>query len=492
MTAWTSSCSLLRPRGPGPGKPSCLAVRPVALRLAVLLSALLAGLPPPLTGSLPAGSAPPDDAGARAGGVDSPGTRPPAGVWPSWRGPLGTGAAPAGAPPAEWSEERNVLWKIALPGKGHSTPVVWGDNVFVTTAIPYGDALPPLPDTAPGAHDNVPVSHRQELVVLAVSKSSGKILWQTIVNKALPHDGGHYTASYASGSPATDGERLFAFFGSFGLHALDTEGKLLWSKDFGLLRSKHGHGEGSSPALYGKRLVVNWDHEGQSFVVALDTRTGDEVWRSARDEDTSWASPIVIEREGKAQAVVSGTNRVRGYDLETGGVIWECGGLSDNVVASPVYDDGMVFAASSYTTQAMLAIRIDGARGDLTGTERVVWTRRLRTPYVPSPLLYDGALYFLRHYQGILYRVDAKTGKELWRGLRLEGLGDIYSSPVAAAGRIYITGLNGVTEVWSAEPEPKLLARNSLDDAFSASAAISGDCLLLRGAKRLYCLAAKP
>jgi outer membrane protein assembly factor BamB len=255
------------------------------------------------------------------------------------------------------------------------------------------------------------------------------------------------------------------------------------------MRTKHGHGEGASPALHGDTLIVNWDHEGPSFLVAFDKRTGRERWRVARDEVSSWATPIVVEHGGRPQVVVSGTRRLRGYDLATGKVIWECGGLSHNIVASPVAADGMVFAGSSYEKQALLAVRLDGAKGDLTGTDRVAWVRSRGTPYVPSPLLYDGALYFLRHYQGILTRVEAKTGRDRPGAFRLPGIGNVYASPVAAAGRVYVTDRDGTTLVLSAGDRPEVLALNRLDDRFSASAAVADRELYLRGDRSLYCLA---
>src|SRR5204862_6559342 len=177
----------------------------------------------------------------------------------------------------------------------------------------------------PGAHDNNATTYNHEFAVLAVSRKTGKVLWQQTVHKAAPNEAGHYTASLASASPITDGEHVFAFFGSYGLYCLDFDGKLIWKKDLGEMHTKHGHGEGSSPALHGDTLVVNWDHEEQSFVVALDKHTSQQRWRVARAEDTSWATPIVVEYGGKAQVIVPGTNRLRGYDLAGGAVLWECG-----------------------------------------------------------------------------------------------------------------------------------------------------------------------
>src|SRR5262245_32641917 len=409
--------------------------------------------------------------------------------WAQWRGPLGTGVALNAQPPVVWSETKNIRWKTAVPGKGHSSPVVWGDRIFLTTAIPFGDEIKPR-FVRPGAHDNLAVTRNHEFAVLAVSRTTGKILWQQTVRKAAPHEAGHVTASLASASPVTDGEHVFAFFGSYGMYCLDVNGKLIWKKDLGEMHSKHGHGEGSSPALYGETLIVNWDNEEQSFVVALDKRTGKQRWRIAREEDTSWATPIVLENGGKTQVVVSGTNRIRSYDLTTGAVIWECGGLSSNVVASPVAANGVVYAGSSYDTRAMFAIRLDGARGDITGTKQVLWTRKRGTPYVPSPLLYGDTIYNLQHYQGVLVRIDTKTGEEQGDPIRLGAIRDVYASPVGAAGRIYVTSRDGVTQVIShGDATPKMLAVNRLDDSFSASAALVGRELFLRGERYIYCIA---
>jgi len=409
--------------------------------------------------------------------------------WGQWRGPLATGAAPQANPPIEWSETENIRWKTELPGRGHSTPIVWNEHLFVTAALPYGEHREPHYSGAPGAHDNLPVTHRHRFVVLALHPDTGEILWQKTLADALPHEGAHYTASLASASAVTDGQSVYAYFGSYGLFALDFDGRLLWKIDFGRMNTKHGHGEGSSPVLHADSLVVNWDHQGASFIAAHDKQTGKQRWRQQRNEVTSWATPIVVEHEGEPQVIVSGTDRVRSYDLETGRVIWECGGMSANIVASPVSSDGLVFAASSYDKRAMLAIRLDGAEGDITGTDQVVWSRDRGTPYVPSPLLYEGSLYFLRHYQGILSRVEAATGEQRLGPFRLGAIRNVYASPVAAADRVYITDRDGTTMVISHSDNPRALAVNRLDDTFSASAALFGDAIFLRGEKALYCIA---
>jgi len=433
---------------------------------------------------------------AATGRADEEGSPQSEAYWPQWRGPLGTGVAPKGDPPIEWSEQKNVRWKKQIEGQGHSTPVIWGDRIFATTAIPYGEAMEPRYSDAPGAHDNLPVTHRHKFAVMAIDRTTGETVWQRTVRDELPHEAGHYTASLASNSPVTDGEHVFAHFGSHGLYCLDFDGKIVWQAEWGPMQSKHGHGEGSSPALFGDTLIINWDHEGESFVVALDSANGHERWKVPRDEVTSWATPIVVEQEGVAQVVVCGTDRVRGYDLASGRVIWECGGLSANIVATPVAADGVLFAASSYDTRAMLAIRLQDARGDVTETGHVLWSRTHRTPYVPSPLLLGDSLYFLRHYQGILSRVDKRTGTDTHGPFRLAGIRNVYASPVAVLGqgespaRVYVTDLNGTTLVISHEDQPRVLGQNRLEDGFSASAAIAGREIYLRGDESLYCIAA--
>ena len=415
----------------------------------------------------------------------------PLAQWGQWRGPLATGAAPKADPPVEWSETKNIRWKTKLPGLGHSSPVVWGSLVFVTTAEMTGAKKPFTGVTPDGAHNNMNPLFDHQFAVMAIDRETGAVVWRRTVATRQPHESTHESATWASNSPVTDGEQVLSFFGSNGLYCLDTGGRLLWSRDLGDMQVKHGHGEGASPLLHGETVVVNWDHEGASLIVALAKRTGEELWRQPRDEGTSWATPIVVTHDGQRQVVVSGTRRVRGYDLKTGAVIWEAGGLPGNIVASPVGADGMVFAAGSYEKQTLLAIRLTGAKGELTGTQQIAWQKNRSTPYVPSPLLYEGWLYYLRHYQGVLSRVNAKTGDEPSGPFRLGSVFNIYSSPVAAAGRIYVTDRNGKTLVMSNDAEPKALTLNKLDDRFSASAALVGDAIFLRGEKFLYCIGEK-
>src|SRR5437879_6743963 len=287
--------------------------------------------------------------------------------WPQWRGPSANGVAPRATPPIYWSETNNIRWKIPLPGKGHSSPIVFGDSVYLLAAAPVGGAQKPVYDSAPGVHDSVPVTHRHQFTVLALSRRDGNVLWQKVLREEWPHEGGHVTGSLASSSPVTDGEHLYVFFGSRGLYCLNLKGTLIWQKDLGRMHTLHAHGEGSSPVVYQDTLIVCWDHEADSFLYAFDKRTGKQLWKVARDEKTSWSTPLVIEHERKPQVIVSATKRVRGYDLATGKQLWECAGLTDNVVSSPVYYQGLLIAGNSYYSQAMLAIRLAGAKGDITG-----------------------------------------------------------------------------------------------------------------------------
>jgi len=417
--------------------------------------------------------------------------------WGNWRGPLLSGVAPAADPPLVWSESKNVKWKRALSGLGQSSPVVWGERIFLTTAVPHGEVVEQHDghdhdSHDQGAHDNMPATQRHRFVVIAIDRRSGEIVWQKTVTDQVPHESTHLSASWASHSAVTDGKRVYASFGSRGIFALDFDGKLQWKADVGRMRVKHGHGEGSSPALHGNRLVINWDHEGESFITALDTGTGEPSWTVARDEGTSWSTPLIVEHGDGVQVIVAATHRTRGYDLEDGRLIWECGGLSGNVVATPVHDSGVVYVANSYESRNMLAIRLAGAQGDITGSEHVLWHRKRDTPYVPSPLLDDGRLYFLKHYQGLLTAVNAADGKPLFGPSRLPGIRNVYASPVAADGRIYIVDTEGNTLVIESGKTFKVLAQNKLDEGVSATPALVGRTIYLRGERHLYAIEAAP
>ena len=416
--------------------------------------------------------------------------------WPQWRGPFATGASPSGNPALEWNEDKNVKWKIEIPGKGHATPVVWGDQIFILTAIETDKDTRSVEESESPqqGHRGMPVNRTTKVhkfVIFAINRHDGKTLWQHSVREEVPQEGTHDMGSWASHSPVTDGEHVYAYFGSRGLFCFDMQGKLKWERDFGQLSKRMNFGEGSSPVLYRDRIIVNWDHEGQSFIIALDKKTGKDIWKVDRDEGTSWATPLVVENNGKFQVVTSATKLIRSYDFDTGKLIWECGGMTQNAIPSPFAADGILFVMSGFRGNTLLAINLSKAKGNITDTDAIVWRLDRDTPYAPSGLLFDNKLYFLKSNNGILSCFDAVSGKEYYSGQRLEGMGNVFASPVSAQGRIYIVGQKGTMYVIKHGPVFEVLAKNSLDDNFSASPAIVGNTLYLRGYRNLYCIEEK-
>ena len=415
--------------------------------------------------------------------------------WPQWRGPLATGEAPAADPPVEWSETQNIRWKIEIPGNGSATPIIWGDHVFVTTAVAAGDN-----DARDGLFTRLTrrftgtesPSRTLRYMLLAVDRRTGAVAWERVLREAPPHEGKHQTGSWAAPSAVTDGEVLCAFFGSAGLYCFDMEGQPLWDRDFGDMHIRMGFGEGASPAIHEDTVIVNWDHQEQSFIAALDKRTGAERWRTARDEMTSWATPLVVEHGGRTQVVTNATRRVRSYDFETGALLWDGEGATTNAIPSPVAAGGIVYLMSGYRGNRLDAVRLDAAAGDITGSGALAWTLDRDTPYVPSPLLHGGILYFTKGNNGILSAYDARSGRPLYGPERLPGVRSVYASPIAAGGRVYVPSRDGTTVVVAAGPAFELLAVNLLEDGFDASpAAVDGE-LYLRGRQYLYCIAAGP
>lgn len=415
--------------------------------------------------------------------------------WPAWRGPLANGVAPLGDPPIQWSETQNVKWKRSLPGRGTSTPIVWNDRVFLLAAVPTGrkgDAKPAgAPAGAPMRGMVEAPDEIQRFTVLALDRATGKTLWERVAREQMPHEGHHKDHGWASGSPVTDGEHLYAYFGSFGLSCWDLEGQLVWEKDLGPLRTRNSFGEGTSPALWANQLFILRDHEGDDCILSIDKRNGRELWRTARDEPSGWSTPLVVSHAGKQQVIVSGTHRIRSYDAATGQLLWECGGMTGNPIPSAVAAQDRVFLTSGFRGSAFLALRFDRT-GDLTGTDAVLWKLGRNTPYVPSPLLYGDRLWFFSGNNATLSVADADTGRVLVDAERLDGVFGVYASAVGAANRVYILGRDGNAVVLRQADALEILARNKLDDGFDASPAVVGKELLLRGRKNLYCVAQDP
>jgi outer membrane protein assembly factor BamB len=402
--------------------------------------------------------------------------------WPQWRGPYATGVSRMADPPVEWSESKNIRWKVEIPGRGSATPVIWGDRLFVLSAVP---AVPGGETSHEPRGGNAPVPHK--FVVMAIDRKTGRTIWQRVAYEHTPHEGSHpQWGTWSSSSAMTDGEHVYAFFDSFGLYAFDMDGKPLWQKQLGEKRMRQQFGEGQTPVLYGDRIVVQWDHQGPSFLAAFDKNTGAELWRTPREEIDSWGTPLIVEVNGRAQVVTTAMRKVRGYDLETGKVVWEGPGLTMNPIPSAVYEDGIAILMSGFQGNRLRAIRLADASGDISSTGAQLWELARDTPYVPSPLLYDGIVYFLKTNSGLLSAYDVKTGRPHYILQRLDGVPNVFSSPVGAKGRVYLTGQEGTTLVIKQGPAYQVLAKNQLDDGFNASPALVDGEIYLRGFKYLY------
>jgi len=412
--------------------------------------------------------------------------------WPEWRGLNNTGSVSEGNTPVEFSETKNIKWKTEIPGKGHATPIIWGNQVIIQTAVAT-DRKPEKTEAAGSAASSMAPNQAEfisQFTVISVNKTTGKIIWQTVVKEVLPVERTHELGSWASNSPCTDGENIYAYFGSRGLYCLDFKGNIKWERNFGQMDIVASFGEGSSPAVYKDKIFVQWDHQGKSYMYALNKKTGDEIWKVERTEITSWATPLVVEVNGKTQVITSATNKVRSYDAENGEIIWECTGMTKNVIPCPLYADGILYLMSGFRGNALKAVDLAKAKGDLTGSSAVLWEYNQDTPYTPSPLLMDGKLYFLKANNGTMTCLNAKDGKVLYSNQKMDGISNIFSSPTGNNDKIYVAG-TGVVDVVKAGNDFSLLAKNTLDDTFHASPVIVGNDLFLRGFTHLYCISEK-
>ncbi len=401
------------------------------------------------------------------------------GAWHQWRGPNNNGVAESDAP-LEFSATKNVNWRIPIPGKGHSTPVIAGGRLYLTTAV------------VSEASDDEGAFPLYDFLVLALDKESGKEVWRRTATTARPHEGYHRRyGSFASNSPVTDGTILIASFGSRGVYAYDLEGELLWQKDLGLLYMRNAFGEGMAPVLHGDSLIIQNDHEGDSYIVILDKETGEERWRAERDERSSWPQPIVVRHQGREQLITSST-KVRSYDLETGDLIWEADGLGANAIPAVInVNDEMVIAMTGYRDPNLLAIRL-GGEGDITGNpEFVKWTNDRGNAYSASPVLHDGILYFVTD-RGMVNAFDAVTGEKFYHQQRLPQTYTFKSSPVATNGKLYLASEEGDVIVLKLGKTYEVLAVNEMgDEMFIASPVILDGKMYLRSQDELFCIAAE-
>jgi outer membrane protein assembly factor BamB len=420
------------------------------------------------------------------------------GDWPYWRGPAADGMA-IGDAPLHWSDTQNVRWKTEIPGRGSSSPVIWGDRIFVTTAVKTGPSTGPEPAAAPKATPGAKpqlstpgpqVEHKFQ--ILCLNRKTGKLLWQQTAITAVPHEGYHPSyGSLASNSPVTDGKYVYAFFGSRGIYCYDMKGKLIWKKDYGVqMRMRMAFGEGMAPVISGDRLILVFDHEGDSFMVMLDKNTGKEIWKVNRDEKSSWAAPLVVDYKGQKQIVVSASNKLRSYDFNIGKVIWECAGLGTNTIPQPVRQDDLIFAMSGYIKPNLMAIRL-GREGVLTGTDAIVWSQTRGNSYTPSPVISDNKLYVLTD-NGTVSCYNARTGEPYYHQTRLPKTYSFKSSPVGANGKLYLASENEDVLVLRMGEKFEVLATNTMtDQIFIATPAISGGEIFLRSQNRLYCIREK-
>ena len=467
--------------------------------------------------------------------------------WPTWRGPDTMGIASGGNPPLKWSESENIKWKVKLERDGsNSSPVIWGDKIFFQTAVDtkIKDDSPtptpaPMPGPGPGSRGGPPrggapgarpgggelpgfgappgggapggpggrpggggrggmggrgggrpgggaPTTQFKFNLVCMDRKTGKLLWEQTVRQVKPHQGHHPDHGFASFSPVTDGEHVWAAYGSRGIYCYDMDGKKIWSKELPMLATMFG--EGGSPSLAGDAVVVTADHQGESSIFAFDKKTGELLWKQARDEPATHATPIPVTVDGKLQIIASATNFIRSYDVQTGEVIWQCSGQTQNVIPSPVVGLGMVYCTSGFRGSSLQAIKL-GRTGDLSGSDAVVWQVNEATPYVPSPLLYDGRIYACDVNKEVVSCYDARIGTPHFVRETMGEMKGVYASPAAAAGRIYFVGRNGVSCALKSSDKFEVLAVNTLDDKFDCSPAFVGDEMYLKGKQNMYCIA---
>ncbi len=426
------------------------------------------------------------------------------GNWDSFRGPRAGGVADGQNLPDAWNgvNGENIEWKTTIPGLAHSSPVVWGDRLYLTTAISSEDGATFRHGLYGEGDASKDLSiHRWK--VYSIDKKSGKVVWERTAFEGPPREKRHVKSTYANATPATDGRRIMALFGSQGLYCYDLEGNLLWKQDLGILdlgaydAPQYEWGTASSPIIYGNLAVVQCDTQKEDFLLALDIRTGKTVWKTPREELPSWGTPTVVTHDGRAELVTNASNFIRGYDPETGRELWRLGGSSKITAPTPVFADGLIVVASGRRPEApIFAIRA-GASGDITlardqaSSDAIAWSRQQRGSYMPTPLIYRGLLYVLAN-QGILDSYEFGTGKEVYRQRIPHQGGGFSASPVAADGRIYLSSEDGDIFVVKAGQDFELLSTNPMGERLMATPALSDGTMFIRGERTLFAVSRKP
>ncbi len=419
--------------------------------------------------------------------------------WPQFRGADSRGIGTSEQLPLMWGTDTNVAWRTEIPGRGWSSPIVWDNRVFVTTAVSEGELEAPKKGLYFGGDRDKPTSARQRWLALCLDRDSGKTLWTTELRGAPPATPIHVKNSYASETPVTDGEHVYVLFGSLGLFCLDVHGTVVWSQKFEPRKMRYGWGTSASPVLHGDRVYVVNDNEEASSLAAFDKRTGRELWRVPRDEPSNFATPFVWKNSLRTELVVPGRTQVRSYDLD-GKLLWQLRGLSTIVIPTPFAADGLLYLCAGYVgdnvkpNKPVYAVR-PGGEGDLTlpddarESRFVAWLEPNASPYNPSALVYDGRFYVLWDF-GFLNCRDAKGGREIYdkQRLKTDGTAGFTASPWAYRGRVFCLSEDGDTYVVTAGDKFQLERVNALGEMCMATPAIAGDRLFIRTSSRLYCI----
>lgn len=416
--------------------------------------------------------------------------------WPQFRGPGAGGVAETADLPERWSATENVAWQRDLPGRGWSSPVAWGNRVFLTTVVNTGESEEARKGLYFGGDRPKPSDAVHQWLVYCLDLESGEILWQRQVHEGPPESAIHLKSSYASETPVTDGERVYCLFGNLGIFCFDFAGEEVWRREIPPQPTRYGWGTAASPVLDGDRLYLVNDNEIESTLTALDARTGEEIWRVARPEKSNWSTPFVWKHDQRTEIVTPGTGAIRSYDTD-GNELWTLRGMSSITIATPYADGGLVYLSSGYVMDSLrpiYAVR-PGATGDITladgetSNEWIAWSQPKAAPYNPSTLVYRDRLYVL-HDRGLLACYDARDGREIYSSRRIPDGRAFTASPWAHDGKIHCLNEDGVTFVFQAGDEFQLLHENPLapDDMGMATPAIAGNSLLIRTSARLYCI----
>ncbi|HKO95531.1 MAG TPA: PQQ-binding-like beta-propeller repeat protein [Pyrinomonadaceae bacterium] len=411
--------------------------------------------------------------------------------WPQWRGPTGQGISTEKNLPVTWSPTKNIKWKTPIAGRAHSSPIVWGNRVLLTTAIegeviPGAKAVKHMNGDQEFLHpDAIGADKKHTFKVIALDSETGKVVWEQTAFEGAPYDNRHRKSSYAASTPATDGKLVYAFFGSEGLYAYDMKGKLAWKADVGKYGTV-GLGTGTSPVLWENLIILQCDEDNgaASFIVGIDKKTGKEVWKTPRKVQVGWSTPLLVTTAKRAELIAAGTEAIIAYDPATGKELWRHEGVKSNTIPSPVANNQMVYVSAGFPAKIAMAINLGGA-GDLA--DAVVWKYAKGTAYVPSPILYGDYLY-LTTDRGMLTCLDAKTGELKYEGGRVPIPATFTASPIAFDGKILLTSEDGDTFMVKAGPTHEIIGTNSVGEPVYASPAVADGNIFIRGEKNIYAI----